>query len=225
MSLTALRRLLLPALLAGLAAGLVASILQQLFLVPLIVRSETFETAAQAWVVVGLDIERAAYSLLFTCVGACAFALLLAACWALQGGVNERRAVWWGLAGFAVFSLAPALGLPPELPGSHAADLAARQAWWVGTAVATAAGLWCVVFPRSRGAKLLGLVLLALPHLVGAPQPPQVDDAVPADMARAFALGSLAVSAVMWLILGALTPLLQRRYAMHQDRRGDASPV
>lgn len=225
MSLTALRRLLLPALIAGLAAGVVASLLQQVFLVPLIVRAEALEASALGGVAAGASLERAAFSLVLTCVGASAFALLLAGCWALQSDANWRRGAWWGLAGFAVFSLAPALGLPPELPGAHAADLAARQAWWVGTAIATAAGLWCMVFPRSIGAKLLGLILLALPHLVGAPQPSQVDDAVPADMAHAFALGSLAISGVMWLILGVLTPVLLRRGAMNQDRRGDASPV
>jgi predicted cobalt transporter CbtA len=32
-------------------------------------------------------------------------------------------------------------------------------------------------------------------------------------MARTFALGSLAISAVMWLILGVLTPVLLRRGA------------
>src|SRR5262245_3615865 len=222
MPLTALRRLLLPALIAGLAAGVITSTLQQLFLVPLIVRAEALETAAQAGSAAGVDMERAAYSLAFTCAGACGFALLLAGCWVLREEVGWRRGVWWGVAGFAVFSLAPALGLPPELPGAHAADLAARQVWWVGTVIATAAGLWCVVFPRSLGVKLLGLVALALPHLVGAPQPSQFDDAVPADLARAFALGSLAISAVMWLTLGALMPMLLRRYAIHQDRHGGA---
>ena len=211
---------MLPALIAGLIAGVVASILQQVFLVPLILQAEALETAAPA--AVGADMERAAYSLLFTCAGACGFALLLAGCWALLDEVGWRRGVWWGLAGFTVFSLAPALGLPPELPGANAADLAARQAWWAGTVIATAAGLWCLAFPRSRGAKLLGLLLLALPHLVGAPQPSQVDDAVPADMVRAFALGSLAISAVMWLILGALTPVLQH-FAIHRDRRSATS--
>src|SRR5262249_39392023 len=112
MPLTALRRLLLPALIAGLAAGVVASTLQQLFLVPLIVRAEALEMAAQAGVAADVDLERAAYSLVFTCAGACGFALLLAGCWALQGEIGWRRGVWWGLAGFAVFSLAPAIGLP-----------------------------------------------------------------------------------------------------------------
>jgi len=225
MPLTALRRLVLPALIAGLAAGVVAWILQQVFLVPLIVRAEVLETGVQAGDATGLDLERAGYSLVFTCMGACAFALLLTGCWSLRGEVDWRRGLLWGLAGFGVFSVAPALGLPPELPGAHAADLAARQVWWIGTAIATAVGLWCLVFPRSLWPKLLGLVLLALPHLVGAPQPSQADDAVPEDMARAFALGSLAISAVMWLILGALTPVLLRRYSTHDDRRGGVSPV
>ena len=83
----------------------------------------------------------------------------------------------------------------------------------------------CVVFPRSLAAKLLGVVLLVTPHLLGAPQPTQVDDAVPAEMARAFAFGSLAISAVMWLILGAFTPVLLRRGATHQNRGNGASPV
>jgi adenosylcobinamide kinase/adenosylcobinamide-phosphate guanylyltransferase len=49
--------------------------------------------------------------------------------------------MFWGLAGFAVFTLAPGLGLPPELPAMPAADLLARQVWWIGTAAATAIGL------------------------------------------------------------------------------------
>lgn len=34
------------------------------------------------------------------------------------------------MAGFAAFTVAPALGLPPELPGMMAADLGPRQARW-----------------------------------------------------------------------------------------------
>ena len=81
---TALRRLLVPASISGLTAGVVAWILQQLFLVPLIVRAEALETGAQAGDATGLDLERAGYSLVFTCMGACAFALLMAGCWSLR---------------------------------------------------------------------------------------------------------------------------------------------
>ncbi|HTS52139.1 MAG TPA: CbtA family protein [Burkholderiales bacterium] len=207
-----LRGLLLPALIAGLAAGAVAWCLQQLFLVPLILRAEALESAAQAHAAAGAGVERAAYSLLFTCVGACGFALLLAGSCALRGEVSWRRGLLWGLAGFLSFSLAPALGLAPELPGAHAADLVARQLWWITAALATAAGLACIVFPRSMALKLLGIALIALPHLIGAPRGVHSDDVVPPDLARAFVAGSLAVSAMMWLILGGLTPALMRRY-------------
>ena len=62
------------------------------------------------------------------------FALLLVAASEFAGGIaNWRQGVLWGFAGFAVFTLAPGLGLPPELPAMPAADLFARQTWWVGT--------------------------------------------------------------------------------------------
>jgi len=202
--------LLLPALAAGLVAGMVAALLQQLFLVPLILQAEALEAVGRGHPA-ATGIERTLFSVLFTCLGACGFALLLAGCFALRRDVTWRSGLLWGLAGFASFSLAPALGLPPELPGAQAADLVARQAWWISTAVATAAGLACVVLPRSTPLKLLGVVLVALPHLIGAPQPVHADTELPAEVVRAFAIGSLAVSAVMWLILGALTAALMER--------------
>ena len=205
---------LLPALAAGLVAGMVAAILQQLFLVPLILQAEALEAAGLAHPA-ATGIERALFSVLFTCVGACGFALLLAGCFALRRDVNWRSGLLWGLAGFASFSLAPALGLPPELPGAHAADLVARQGWWIATAAATAIGLACVALPKSIPLKLLGLALVALPHLIGAPQP-VADTELPAHVVRAFAIGSLAVSAAMWLILGALTPALMERYGAYR---------
>ena len=205
-----LRNVLLPALTAGLVAGMIAAILQQLFLVPLILQAEALEEAAHAH---ASGAGRLLYSLLFTCLGACGFALLLAGCYALRRGVNWRRGLLWGLAGFASFSLAPAIGLPPELPGAHAADLFARQTWWVATAITTAAGLACVILPKSVPLKLLGVALVALPHLIGAPQAINVDSELPADAVRAFVIGSLAISALMWLILGALTSALMQRYA------------
>ena len=53
-----------------------------------------------------------------------AFALLLTAIYALlrpgQLHPDARTGAGWGLAGYAAFSPAPALGLPPELPGMAA---------------------------------------------------------------------------------------------------------
>ena len=54
--------------------------------------------------------------------------------------------MFWGFAGFAVFTLAPGLGLPPELPAMPAADLGDRQIWWTATVLATAVGLALIAF-------------------------------------------------------------------------------
>lgn len=214
---TSLRGLLLPALAAGVAAGAVATVLQHLFVVPLILQAETLEAAGRVGAAATWEpqagLERALYTLLFNSLGAFGFALLLAGCYALRGGVTWPLGLVWGLAGFLSFSAVPALGLPPELPGAAAADLAARQLWWVATALGTAAGLACLVLARPPGMRVLGLLLIGAPHLVGAPHSPAVQNAIPEDLGRAFAIGSLAVSAVMWLILGAATAALAPRDA------------
>lgn len=210
-----LRGLLLPALAAGIAAGAVVTVLQQVFLAPLILQAEALDAAGHAGAATAWEpqagLERALYTLLFNCLGAFGFALLLAGGYALRGGVTWPLGVLWGLAGFASFSAAPALGLPPELPGAAAADLAARQLWWVATALATAAGLACIFFARPIGMRVLGLLLIGVPHLVGAPDSPGMQSAIPEDLSRTFAIGSLAVSAVMWLILGAVTAAVAPR--------------
>ena len=52
------------------------------------------------------------------------YGLLLASAFALQGReVTWRAGLWWGLAGFAAFTLTPGLGIPPEVPGRQAAPI------------------------------------------------------------------------------------------------------
>lgn len=210
-----LRGLLMPAFAAGITAGAVVTVLQQLFLVPLILQAEALEAAGHVGAATAGEpqagLERALYTVLFNCLGAFGFALLLAGCFALRGGATWPLGLLWGLAGFLSFSAAPALGLPPELPGAAAADLDARQLWWVATALCTAAGLACIFLSRPVGLRVLGLLLIGAPHLVGAPHSPGMQSAIPEDLSRSFAIGSLAVSAVMWLIIGAVTAVLAPR--------------
>jgi cobalt transporter subunit CbtA len=213
-----LRGVLLPALLAAIAAGVVVTVLQQIFLVPLILQAESLEVAQDLHAGSNAGLERAAYTLLFNCLGAFGFALLLTGCYALRGGVTWRRGLLWGVAGFASFSLAPAVGLPPELPGMQGADLVARQMWWILTATTTAAGLACVVFSRPPLLKLFGVAVMAVPHIAGAPVVLQAHNTLPAEMVRAFVFGSLAVSATMWLILGCATAAFMQAFTTAGDR-------
>ena len=207
-SLVALRSLLLPALTAGIAAGLLTALLQELYLVPLILQAEAVELGGAEHVRHGLD--RMLYTALFDCLGAFGFALLLAAGFAWRGAVSWKQGLGWGLAGYASFALAPALGLPPELPGVETAALAARQLWWIGCALATATGIACCAFGSVRSMRLLGVMMIVLPHFIGAPAGEELS-ALPVGLPRSFALGSLAVSLVMWVVIGIVTAAVMTR--------------
>lgn len=151
-------------------------------------------------------MERNLYTALADMVTAVAFSLLLAAALELRGGdVNWRTGLFWGLAGFAVFALAPGLGLPPEVPGTAAAPLHARQIWWASTAAATAGGLALLFLQRRPVWVLAGIVLLIAPHLYGAPQPSEYRSAAPEGLAREFVVTATITSLLFWIVLGILT--------------------
>jgi cobalt transporter subunit CbtA len=141
------------------------------------------------------------------------FALLLAAAYALSGReVDWRKGLYWGLAGFATFTLAPGLGLPPEVPGTAAAPLLDRQIWWVATAAATGAGL-AMLFLTQRAAWVLGGIgLLVLPHVFGAPQPVEYKSAAPESLAHQFVVAAVITSLLFWVVLGSLTGFLYKRF-------------
>jgi predicted cobalt transporter CbtA len=78
---------------------------------------------------------------------------------------NVARGFFWGLGAFAVFVVAPGLGLPPELPGIAAAPQLERQIWWTATILSTAAGLGLITFRRSAVTAAVAILLIAAPHL------------------------------------------------------------
>jgi cobalt transporter subunit CbtA len=107
----------------------------------------------------------------------------------------------------------PSIGLPPELPGFPAADLFERQMWWLGTVIASAAGLYLVVLRPEVWAKVAGLVLMLAPHVVGAPQPADITTNVPAILAAEFAVATLATGLFFWVVLGLLLGTFNARMA------------
>ena len=148
-------------------------------------------------------IERTLYTVGSEIVFGVAFALMLTAAFTVHGvPVDGRRGVLWGIGGFAVFTLAPALGLPPEVPGSMAADLGGRQLWWLGCAAATGVGLLLLVFGNRLPLIILGLLIIAAPHVVGAPQPEHFGGTAPPELAGHFAAASIVTKAIFWAMLG-----------------------
>ncbi|MGB3148254.1 MAG: CbtA family protein [Paracoccaceae bacterium] len=156
----------------------------------------------------GSDMTRNGLTVLFWMLTYSGFGLLLTAAFATaeQFGrsVTARDGILWGLAGFVALQLAPAIGLAPELPGTMAADLAARQIWWAGTVLATAAGLAGLAYGRGFGALVLGCILLAAPHLIGAPELEGFSGVAPPEVASAFSARVLAVGFAGWAVLGML---------------------
>ena len=145
-------------------------------------------------------------SLLFSVVIYTGYAFVVVAAMALASdrgvSVTARRGILWGLAGFVAFQLAPAIGLPPEVPGSVAADLGARQIWWLATVICSALGLGMLAFGRDWTLWGLAIGLLAAPHIVGAPEAEGFAGVVPAELAGLFAARALGVGMAAWAVLG-----------------------
>ncbi|MFJ7439614.1 CbtA family protein [Methylorubrum thiocyanatum] len=149
-------------------------------------------------------LQRMAFTGLATLVGGVGYALLLAAVMlALRREPTPQGGLVVGIAGFLAVALAPAIGLPPELPGMGAAPLVLRQAWWLMTVVATGLGLYLIAVRRVPLTILGGLVLIVAPHLAGAPQSiDTVSSQVPPATAAQFAARSLAIGFVFWAVIG-----------------------
>lgn len=216
-------RIAVSALIAGFAAGLFAALLQFLFVQPILLHAELFESgalthfgatesAANVPHPFGADLLRNGMSVMFSALTYTGYALLLLAVMAFaeERGtpISARAGLIWGVAGFVTMGLAPAFGLPPELPGMAAADITTRQVWWFGTVAATGLGLWLVAFGASWAAWGAAIILLAAPHLIGAPVPDVLTGPAPPELGAEFAarvLGNgLAVWAVLGLLLGAV---------------------
>lgn len=225
------RRVVYYSILVGIVAGIVLTAVQRFQVVPIIFAAEAFEGASADVASGGGDghdhehwgpedgFERTAYTAFSNALTAVGFALvLLSAILVAQTWSRERplrptwkRAIGWSLAGYAVFWLAPALGLPPEIPLQNAADLQDRQVWWVICVVCTAAGIGGLAFAPAPWRWMAPLVI-AVPYLIGAPHPegpmfldqsPEAAKALEA-LAGQYVYAAAIANAVFWATLGTL---------------------
>ncbi len=227
-----LKHMLTSALGAGLAAGILAALLHFAFVQNLILQAERYETGAAvhfAGVATGHgqgeghadgdghdpaaavagdnpDRQRNALTAVFHVVVQVAYALLLVAGFGIARAfgreVTAGEGLIWGVAGFAAVQLAPAMGLAPDLPGTPGAALQARQFWWAMTALCTAGGLALLGLGRSAAMAAAGAALVALPHLIGAPQAGDYGGVAPPELASAFAARILGTGLLAWAVLG-----------------------
>ncbi len=224
------RRFFFVVVLAGATAGLVNAAVQQWRVVPFILEAELYEgdehaheseqIEAEAHGHDATDIatsaaettqewapqegfERTFFTILATLLAGIGFSFLLAAISIFTKiEVTIQNGLYWGLGGFLAFSMMPAIGLAPELPGMVGAELGARQFWWWFTALATLCAILVVVKVPNYIGFAIALALIILPHYVGAPVAPDVVSLVPAHLASSFAANALFASLLFWLTLG-----------------------
>ena len=222
-------RVLFAATLAGFVAGLAMTTIQSLKTTPLILKAEVFESAnihehaagentaehkrqeaAQATAQVNSTpwapadgIERTAYSFLSGIIVTIGFALILIAVSLLTNiSITPKNGAFWGFIAFAIFTLLPASGLPPELPAMDAAPLSFRQTWWWAAVAAGAAGVALIALRGGVLFSIIGVAIIVAPHIIGAPQPESHDTAIPAYLVQSYVANSLLSMAVTWVVVG-----------------------
>lgn len=223
-----LRETVLASLVAGLIAALVFTLVQSVWVTPLILQGETYEEAAEAlpqhheaetghhhdedewkpqdgWQRTSLTF---AANLLLG-VGYSFVLIALYLLWREPG--NALGGALYGLAGFAVFFVAPAIGLPPDLPGTAAAELGVRQQWWAMTVLATAAGLILLFSRTPWRVRILAVALIVAPHLVPAPHPAVESSLAPLELQNRFRIATTVCNAIFWLSLGVASGMAFQR--------------
>jgi len=202
---------------AGVAAGLISALLQLVFVQPVLLHAELYESgelvhfgAAQISAnpqLPGFDALRDGMSILFAALVYTGYSLILIPLMSIaeQRGqeITPRNGMLWGLAGFIAFHFAPGLSMAPEVPGVAAADLELRQIWWLATVITAGVAMWLIAFGKTRIAYGIAAVLLLAPHVIGAPQPISFTGPVPTEIGALFAARAFGVGMVSWVILGA----------------------
>lgn len=150
--------------------------------------------------------ERNAWTTLFAGLVYVAYGLILAAGFSLAEAfgrsVSAREGLIWGIAGFAAVQLFPAMGLAPQLPGIPAADLAARQVWWWGTVASAVVALGLIAYGKGIIAPVVAVILLAAPHIIGAPALDGFGGVTPPEISATFSARVLGAGFVAWAALG-----------------------
>jgi cobalt transporter subunit CbtA len=229
-------RFLISALFAGAAAGLIAGILQLVFVQPVLLHAELYEGGTLTHFgaapvsahpeLPGFDAMRDGLSLIFAMLTYTGYALILLAAMGIAEDrgtmIDGRTGILWGIAGFVAFHLAPGFTLAPEVPGVAAADVAARQVWWFATAGAAAIALWLIAFGNNWMLWGIAVILLLAPHIIGAPEPDSFAGPVPPEIAALFAARALGVGLASWVLLGAFAGYFWQREGTHADASAGA---
>ena len=119
--------------------------------------------------------------------------------------ITFHQGIVWGIIGYIAVHLAPAISLPPEVPGVAAAEVQSRQIWWFTTVFLTVIGIWLIAFKPKIKYFFIGSTLIIAPHIFGAPEPNVFTGPAPTEIGALFASRALGIGLVSWAILGGLS--------------------
>lgn len=214
-----LKPILTTAVFAGVASGVLAALLQLWLVIPLIMEAELYESGARVHFAVDGTTQsdrgapsvwaeplRHLYTIGFSAVTFTAYAFFLVAGFALATRAGHEITVHsgmiWGLCGAIIVVVAPAVGMPPELPGAIGAEVGPRQVWYIACVACTLLGILSIVFGNSGILALIGAALIVAPHLIGAPHLDTYFGVAPAELASDFVARVMGVAAISWVLLG-----------------------
>lgn len=241
------RSLIFGACVVGVVTGLLLTAVQSLGVTPTILSAEQFETHEapeegahassdhhhDAWAP-DEGTERWLYTALSNVLAAIGFSAILLVVMNqlyVRGRLRLTPAhgLFIGLCSYLAVFVAPAIGLPPEIPGTASAALMSRQLWWVIAVLSVAIGLGVLCLAR-RWKKALALPLFILPYalvpLHTGPLFENPDETVVASLIalhRDFIWASAMTNLFFWLSVGLLCALvLQRSYKRSQSQNEQA---
>jgi cobalt transporter subunit CbtA len=233
-----LGKIILSTLVAGLLAGLIMAGIQYLRLTPLIQIAESYESPeteaiaeankpcvetmpgmkmcndngrpswkpAEGW-------QRTISTTTASLMTGAGFAILMLGMSMLTNiTITKQNGLIWGICGFCAVSLAPAIGLPPQLPGMPTIDLHSRQIWWIATILLTGAATYIWVKARNGWWQLAAIIIAIAPQVFAPIAPAKTESNLPTSLAAEFVSSSLAANLIMWLAIGFFVSLALDKY-------------
>jgi cobalt transporter subunit CbtA len=233
-----LGKIILSTLIAGLLAGLVMAGLQYVRLTPLIQAAEIYESPETEAIaeankpcvetMPGMKMcnddgrpswkpdngwQRTLLTTTASLLTGAGFAILMVGVSMLTNiAITKQNGMIWGICGFIAVSLAPSIGLPPELPGMPAADLHSRQIWWIGTILATGLAIYMWIKARDYWWQICAIIIAVIPQFFAPISTSKTEGNLPASLASEFAANSLAANLIMWLAIGYFVSVALQKY-------------
>ena len=207
---------------------MLAALLQLWLVIPLIMEAELFESGQRVHFATDGSTQsdrgapsvwdaplRHIYTIGFSAVTFTAYAFFMVAGFALatRAGheITPRRGIIWGLCGAIAVVIAPAVGMPPELPGAIGAEVGPRQVWYIATVACTLIGVVAIAFGPTGFVALGGVAIIVVPHLIGAPHLDTYFGVAPSELASDFVARVMGVALVSWVLLGLFAAMFWTR--------------